>query len=133
MKFYVLFVFFSFLKLNLFKLNKIILFLLKIWLESEDRKFLQLLEIDSDCNYNKKSNQRLNFGFLYINSCDDGKLSHDTSQSSSSSSSASSAASSSLSSSSSSFYFFKLFKNFSLFKLFLFYKFLNMLILVFKY
>lgn len=46
--------------------------LCSIWSSSEDGKFLQLLEIDSNCNYNsKKQQQRINYGFLLVNSCDE--------------------------------------------------------------
>ncbi|CAF0712059.1 unnamed protein product [Brachionus calyciflorus] len=43
--------------------------LCSIWSSSEDGKILQLLEIDSNCNYNKKSFSRINYGFVFVESC----------------------------------------------------------------
>ena len=46
--------------------------LCSIWSTSDDGRFLQLLEIDSNCNYNNnKKRQGINYGFVYINSCDE--------------------------------------------------------------
>jgi hypothetical protein len=50
--------------------------LCSVWSESENGKFLQLLEIDSNCNYNSKNKgveqqQRINYGFVYVNTCDE--------------------------------------------------------------
>ncbi len=36
---------------------------------SPDGRFIQLLEIDSNCHYNAKSQARINYGFAYLNAC----------------------------------------------------------------
>ena len=44
---------------------------MKIWSLSADGKFIQLLEIDSNCHYNPKAQARINYGFVYLNTCSD--------------------------------------------------------------